>query len=134
MAIEEKMCAKNGSVMMRLVIVAAMACGLLFVFFLVNPCELGGSYPQISPPRGIWRAPVRVQSPTLFQLPATNMYFAEFHGTDSMFLELRTNGTYDSIMRMHVGIYDWDEGTWKQAEDGNVVLVSSKRYHDITTA
>lgn len=86
--------------------------------------------PQKHPPRGIWRNARSVQSPAKFELPQTDIFFAEY-GTHSRFMEIRTNATYQTILRMHFGAILWDEGTWHVTETGDILMLSHIRFHNL---
>lgn len=52
-------------------------------------------------------------------------YFYSNHLTGAGYIELKPDGTYRQIAREHMGVWQFDDGTWHQDKDGLVTLVST---------
>ena len=85
--------------------------------------------PQRHPPNGIWLNTCVEQMPKPFRIPEAEMFFAEFGGTESLFMCLRTNAAYQTILRAHFGSMLWDGGSWQITETGDIVLRSTQKFH-----
>jgi len=103
-------------------------------FHLLEACHrLLVDRPQKHPPRSIWRNSRNEPVPLSFALPDRDMFFAEYHGSDSFLMALRTHGIYQTVVRMHVGSMAWDRGTWRLTDSGDILLRSDRRFHDLTS-
>lgn len=81
-----------------------------------------------------------VETPTVAKLDTTkDMYAIAYGPAESTLMELHKNGTYRTMMRMHMGTMDWSKGTWLTVGQGDILLKSSQlrgpkefRYRPIT--
>jgi hypothetical protein len=87
--------------------------------------------PQKHPPPGVWRNSQDEQLPINYRLPDSDMFFARYQGTESLFTEFRTNATYQAMIRMHAGSMLWDRGTWRLTDSGEMLMESEMRLHDL---
>jgi hypothetical protein len=55
-------------------------------------------------------------------------YFEEESSEDATFVELRSDGTYRTIDRVHLGVSEDDAGRWRQTATGTLLLCSSHRF------
>jgi hypothetical protein len=58
-------------------------------------------------------------------------YYASASATETMYVCLLGNGTYERWLRMHLAVLRSDRGTWSRSEDGGLVLLSDVRVEDV---
>jgi len=56
-----------------------------------------------------------------------SLVFRSAGGTETSYLVFQTNGTYSLILRMHMGTWEFDHGSWSQSEPGEMTLTSHAR-------
>jgi hypothetical protein len=95
---------------------------LLLALTLLAACSSGAVHPTTNTPI----------DPTAYRLATTQpWYFASEWDVGAKFLELRTDGTYRTIDREHMGVGEDDAGRWRQTASGELLLCSSHVFANI---
>jgi hypothetical protein len=65
-------------------------------------------------------------------VPPGTLVFRAFGGTETMYFIFQTNSTYSLLARMHMGTMEYDHGTWKQNESGEMTLTSQRKMNKVS--
>jgi hypothetical protein len=75
--------------------------------------------------------PVGASDPVYRLPPGQTFYFAYQFDVGAQFIELRSNGTYRTVDREHMGVGEDDAGRWRQAESGELYLCSEYTFANV---